>query len=88
MLRMLSTMLLLESQVVQTAAELQAVHPTSVELQALQIPDTSTYPGAHTQLPLLITLNWAESQVVHALELEHKLHPSMSVPQPTQRLLN
>ena len=54
---MLSTMLLLESQAVQTAAELQAVHPTSVELQALQIPDTSTYPGAHTQLPLLITLN-------------------------------
>ena len=45
------------SQAVQTAAELQAVHPTSVELQALQIPETCTYPGAHTQLPLLITLN-------------------------------
>ena len=54
---MLSTMLLLESQAVQTAAELQAVHPTSVELQALQIPETCTYPGAHTQLPLLITMN-------------------------------
>ena len=68
----------------QAVVELHAVHPTRVELQVLQIPDTKAYPVAHTQLLLLSTMNWVESQVVHTLELEQVRQPSIRLLQLVQ----
>lgn len=77
----------LASQTVQTAVELHYVHPTSVELQVLQIPDTSKYPAAHTQLLWLSTMNWVELQAVQIVAEVQARQPAMALPQVPHAVL-